>query len=171
MLDDNLHIKIADFGFSEFLRKQAGLKDMTAPKGTVIYMASEVMKRKEFNEKADFYCFGLIICWVLTDDEPYAQFNDTLWRQLQKRPEEEGDRLMLFDTVKEVDGRICLDVCCLGRMRASSVAFRRSRVWCDGLLFTIATSTRAYEIAPLRHQDGLPSEIDCYALFVLIGPF
>ena len=82
MLDENLHIKVADFGFGEYLRKQAGLKDMTAPKGTVVYMAPEVMKQKGFNEKAVVFCFGLIIFEVLTDEEAYAQFNDSLWQQL-----------------------------------------------------------------------------------------
>ena len=33
MLDEDLHIKVADFVFREYLRKQAGLKYMTAPKG------------------------------------------------------------------------------------------------------------------------------------------
>ena len=69
VLDDNPHIHVADFGFSEYLRKQAGLQDMTAPKGTVLYMAAEVMKQKEINKKGDVYCFGLIVYEVLTDEE------------------------------------------------------------------------------------------------------
>ena len=170
MLDENLHIKVTDFGFSEYLRKQAGLQDMTAPKGTVLYMALEVMKQKEFNKKADVYCFGLIIYEGLTDEEPYAQFNDTLWQQLRNRPVE-GDCLMLFDTVKEADGAICVDGGSLGRC-----LFARDDVAKDGgmgpeLLFTIATSTRPFELALLRHEDSLLHQIDCSVLFVLIGPF
>ena len=171
ILDENLHIKATDFGFGEYLRKQAGLKDMTAPKGTVVYMAPEVMKQKGFNEKAVVFCFGLIIFEVLTDEEPYAQFNDTLWQQLRKRPVEEGDGLMLFDTVKEVDGRICVDVCGLGRCLFARDDIAKDRWMGLELLFTIATSTRPFEVPLLHHHDGLRPQIDCYALFVLIGPF
>ncbi len=171
VLDDNPHIQVADFGFSEYLRKQAGLKDMTAPKGTVLYMAAEVMKQKEFHKNADVYCFGLIICEGLTDEEPYAQFNETLWQQRRKRPVEEGDWLRLFDTVKEVDGAVCVDVCSLGRCLFARDDVAKDRGMGLELLLTIATSTRPFELALLRHEDSLLHQIDCSVLFVLIGPF
>ena len=171
VLDDNPHIQVADFGFSEYLRKQAGLQDMTAPKGTVLYMAAEVMKQKEINKKADVYCFGLIVYEVLTDEELYAQFNDTLWQQLRNRPVE-GDCLMLFDTVKEADGAICVDVCGLGRCLFARDVFAKNRDE-NGieLLLTHPKHTRLIELVFLDNEDGLVNQIDFSVLFVLIGPF
>ncbi|KAL7721766.1 hypothetical protein QTN25_001411 [Entamoeba marina] len=76
MLDENFHVKVTDFGFSESLKKQSGLRDMAAPKGTVLYMAPEIMKQKEFNEKVDVYSFGLILYELITEEEPYLEFDE-----------------------------------------------------------------------------------------------
>ncbi|KAH3745572.1 dual specificity protein kinase [Pelomyxa schiedti] len=76
LLDEHNHVKVTDFGFSETLKTNRNLRDMKGPKGTALYMAPEVMRLEEFNEKADVYSFGLILYELFTGEEPFATYND-----------------------------------------------------------------------------------------------
>ncbi|KAH3732805.1 SHK1 protein [Pelomyxa schiedti] len=76
LIDEHNHIKVTDFGFSETLRTNRNMKDMRGPKGTALYMAPEVMRMDEFNEKADVYSFALILYELITGSEPFSQYTD-----------------------------------------------------------------------------------------------
>jgi serine/threonine protein kinase len=75
MLDEQLRVKVIDFGFSEIL-KGGRARDMRGPKGTALYMAPEVMKLEEFDHRSDVYSFGLILYELCTDQEPFNEFTD-----------------------------------------------------------------------------------------------
>jgi serine/threonine protein kinase len=66
LLDKNLQVKIADFGW-------ARLRDnyMTKQRGTFQWMAPEVIKKHNYTEKADIYSFGIILWELWVQEPPY----------------------------------------------------------------------------------------------------
>eukprot|EP00008_Paramoeba_atlantica_P015657 CAMPEP_0201476460 /NCGR_PEP_ID=MMETSP0151_2-20130828/1659_1 /ASSEMBLY_ACC=CAM_ASM_000257 /TAXON_ID=200890 /ORGANISM="Paramoeba atlantica, Strain 621/1 / CCAP 1560/9" /LENGTH=317 /DNA_ID=CAMNT_0047856823 /DNA_START=38 /DNA_END=988 /DNA_ORIENTATION=- len=61
----NLEVKICDFGLSQIKTSEEDmLKDSGSPKGTLAWMAPEVLGRREFNEKSDVWSFGVVL-WEL----------------------------------------------------------------------------------------------------------
>jgi serine/threonine protein kinase len=60
-LDENLNAKIGDFGLSRFVSENG---KMTVAVGSCVYMAPEVYRGENYNEKADVYSFG-VICWEM----------------------------------------------------------------------------------------------------------
>lgn len=69
LYDKNYCIKVCDFGLSDLAERS--IQDLSGAKGTLLYMAPEVMKGAPFNEKADVYSFGIVIWEVLTFTEPF----------------------------------------------------------------------------------------------------
>ena len=66
--NENLIIKISDFGFVEFSKSRMS-KD--GPKGTRRYMAPELIKENNFSEKADIYSMGIIAYELFTNKFPF----------------------------------------------------------------------------------------------------
>lgn len=67
LVDENGRVKVCDFGLSQIKQHGEVLKDLDSAKGTPLWMAPEVMQFKEFNEKADVYSFGIVLC-----TQPYS---------------------------------------------------------------------------------------------------
>jgi alpha-tubulin suppressor-like RCC1 family protein len=66
LLDKNLTVKIADFGW-------ARLRDihMTKQRGTFQWMAPEVIKKNNYTEKADVYSYAIILWELWVQEPPY----------------------------------------------------------------------------------------------------
>jgi alpha-tubulin suppressor-like RCC1 family protein len=66
LLDKNLKVKIADFGW-------ARLRDihMTKQRGTFQWMAPEVIKKSSYSEKADVFSFAIILWELWVQEPPY----------------------------------------------------------------------------------------------------
>ena len=63
MLDNSLHIKIADFGFSCMYDPEDGL-DLKL--GSPLYMAPELVKKEVYNSKVDIWALGCIVYCLLS---------------------------------------------------------------------------------------------------------
>lgn len=80
LLDDFLHPKLADFGFSKFTdSSQENLQSVMGTKGTPIYMSPEIWKKAEYSNACDVYAFALIVYEIITLEEP---FKNLLYFQL-----------------------------------------------------------------------------------------
>lgn len=76
LLDNSDSAKICDFGLSEekylpFLRDPN-----TGAKGTPLWMAPEILSLQPFNEKSDVYSFALLLWSLITNQEPFNEFED-----------------------------------------------------------------------------------------------
>jgi serine/threonine protein kinase len=74
LVDDNMHVKVCDFGLSQLIPRDKKVKDKQNAKGTPLWMAPEVMMFQEFNEKCDVYSYGIVLWEILTREEPFAQY-------------------------------------------------------------------------------------------------
>lgn len=70
LLDQNYHIKIADFGWAR-LREE----HMTKKRGTYQWMAPEVIDKGSYNEKADVYSFGIVLWELYVQKYPYENIH------------------------------------------------------------------------------------------------
>lgn len=70
LLDKNLQVKIADFGW-------ARLRDnhMTKQRGTFQWMAPEVIKKNTYSEKADVFSFAIILWELWMQQPPYKNID------------------------------------------------------------------------------------------------
>jgi serine/threonine protein kinase len=74
LYDENLRIVVSDFGFAEYLRPGASTWDESGSfKGTLYYVAPEMLKNSEFNEKSDVYSFGIVLWMIYTRQEVYQE--------------------------------------------------------------------------------------------------
>jgi len=76
LVDENMHAKVTDFGFSEFLRDGDRHTDSVGANGTMLYMAPEVMRFEEFDNSVDIYAFGLIMYEMITEKELYPEYDN-----------------------------------------------------------------------------------------------
>lgn len=70
-------IKITDFGLSKFVDLQINQTDrykMTGETGSYRFMAPEVFKHEEYNNKVDVYSFALIVFWMVSGYKPFAEY-------------------------------------------------------------------------------------------------
>lgn len=70
MLDENMRVKIGDFGLSKVYSL---LNEKESPNriGTPHWMAPEIMNKKEYKESADVFSYGMIIWEILSNEIPY----------------------------------------------------------------------------------------------------
>jgi len=76
LTDENMRVKVTDFGFSQLKEGDDPLKDAKGPKGSALWMAPEVMMRKQFTEKIDVYAFGLILWEIWTRGVLFSKYDD-----------------------------------------------------------------------------------------------
>jgi serine/threonine protein kinase len=66
--DDNLDIKITDFGFACFFQPGKGLTDVL---GSPLYMAPEIINEQPYNNKVDIWSAGVIAYILLSGRPPF----------------------------------------------------------------------------------------------------
>jgi len=81
---NDVHVKIADFGFSAKTRIGGMQINLTQRCGTPAYVAPEVLRGGPYDERVDMWSLGAILYFVLggypafVDDKPKALFNKIL---------------------------------------------------------------------------------------------
>jgi serine/threonine protein kinase len=68
LVDENMNIKVADFGFARLKEENATMTRC----GTPCWTAPEIIRGERYSEKADVYSFGIIMWEVLTRRTPFA---------------------------------------------------------------------------------------------------
>jgi serine/threonine protein kinase len=126
-------VKVTDFGFGKYFAPGKTLKGTA--KGTPLWMAPEVMLRKETNEKRDVYSFGIILWEFLTRRQPFSEFKD--WKQfkhavcvLNARPKIPDDCLPSLRYLMER----CWDADYKKRPGFSEIIFRLNEVLVDAVI-------------------------------------
>jgi len=75
LLTSDLNLRVTDFGLSKFIpsknRKLGDKFQMTGETGSYRFMAVEVFKHEQYNEKVDVYSFALIVYWMATGLRPF----------------------------------------------------------------------------------------------------
>jgi len=74
LVDFNNRIKIADFGFAQ-LKTDCALEN-NVPKGTLLWMAPEIMLRQPYNEKVDVYSFAIVLWEIITRKKPFPNHTE-----------------------------------------------------------------------------------------------
>ncbi|KAJ0408894.1 hypothetical protein ATCC90586_005931 [Pythium insidiosum] len=90
LVDRNFSIKISDFGLS---RVKAQIQTMTGYRGTVQWMAPEVLGCFKYTEKADVFSFGIVLWEIFSPSVPrgcppfFARLMQLCWdRAPERRP-------------------------------------------------------------------------------------
>lgn len=115
LLDSAMHAKVTDFGFSKALRDgRETLLDASTAKGSLLYMAPEVMRHEEYGKPADVYGYGLILYELLTEEEPFNTFDDP--QTFVHAIKEGGHRQEIPDDLSTPEGeRVPQSLCALLR--------------------------------------------------------
>ena len=71
LLSKHLDVKVADLGISRVMEVATERYCMTGAVGTLIYMAPEVARHQQYNEKVDVYAFGLILYFLSSGRQPF----------------------------------------------------------------------------------------------------
>ncbi|XP_044150764.1 receptor-interacting serine/threonine-protein kinase 2 [Bufo gargarizans] len=75
LLDSEFHVKIADFGFSQWRKLSLSVSDQNSTGGTIIYMPPEMyepnIKNSRESVKHDMYSYSIIMWEVLSRKQPY----------------------------------------------------------------------------------------------------
>lgn len=70
LIDDNLNIVVADFGFATFRK----VRELTSYKGTMTYMAPEIKEHKVYDGKAaDVFSLGVILFTLVAGTFPFCE--------------------------------------------------------------------------------------------------
>jgi len=89
LVDENLTVKITDFGFSQ-LKEGNMMQNKGVARGTPLWMSPEVMTGKKFNERTDVYSYGIILWQMITKKDPYVQYSD--FRVFREAVVKKGER-------------------------------------------------------------------------------
>jgi serine/threonine protein kinase len=71
LVDENMNVKVADFGFARIKEENATMTRC----GTPCWTAPEVIRGEKYSEKADVFSFGVIMWEVVTRKQPFAGRN------------------------------------------------------------------------------------------------
>ncbi|PHT27980.1 hypothetical protein CQW23_32399 [Capsicum baccatum] len=108
LLDHNLNPKICDFGQAKLCSKEKSAVTMTAARGTIGYIAPEVLSRNfgKVSHKSDIYSFGMLLLEMVggrikmnSKTKNHSKLNSLEWiykhlekgEELKTRIKEEGD--------------------------------------------------------------------------------
>ncbi|MGB2698285.1 MAG: BREX system ATP-binding domain-containing protein, partial [Candidatus Zixiibacteriota bacterium] len=69
LTQDPIGVKLLDFGLAE----KMGASTKSKPKGTLSYMAPELLKNKKIDERADFYSLGIMLYELITERLPFLE--------------------------------------------------------------------------------------------------
>eukprot|EP00698_Gefionella_okellyi_P020823 TRINITY_DN6616_c0_g1_i1.p1 TRINITY_DN6616_c0_g1~~TRINITY_DN6616_c0_g1_i1.p1 ORF type:complete len:306 (-),score=51.19 TRINITY_DN6616_c0_g1_i1:41-892(-) len=72
---EGTHVKVCDFGLS---RVSHAVVKLTGGRGTVHWMAPEVIAHENYGSKADVYSFGIILWEMCAREIPYEDFDDEM---------------------------------------------------------------------------------------------
>jgi len=76
LLNKHLEVKVADMGISKVMaatNNSAASYTMTGGVGSWLYMAPEVVRHEQYNEKVDIYAFALIMYFMSSGRAPFYQ--------------------------------------------------------------------------------------------------
>jgi len=74
LIDFRGQVKVSDFGLSQ-LKPQEGIMQTDSPKGSLVWMAPEVVFRRPYSDKVDVYSFGIILWEVTTRERPFQHLH------------------------------------------------------------------------------------------------
>lgn len=66
--DDEVVLKLTDFGFAVFFNQEKGLKQVL---GSPLYMAPEIVAQKNYDSKVDIWSLGVLTHILLTGCPPF----------------------------------------------------------------------------------------------------
>lgn len=77
LLDEDLHIKLTDFGLSRTIKKKHNIYKMSGCTGTLRYMAPEILfnKGEDYNLKIDIYSLALNFWFINTGKIPFEELD------------------------------------------------------------------------------------------------
>ena len=77
LLDDDLHIKLTDFGLSRTIKKKHDIYKMSGCTGTLRYMAPEILfnNGKDYNLMIDIYSLALNYWFIATGKRPFNEID------------------------------------------------------------------------------------------------
>jgi len=73
LMDEHNVPKISDFGLARI--KTTSISIMTVGVGTPLWMAPEIMRGDQYNEKSDVYSFALVLWEMISNQLPYIDLN------------------------------------------------------------------------------------------------
>jgi serine/threonine protein kinase len=92
---DNYKAKIMDFGLANFLEDFSG-----KVRGTLVYIAPEVILKKEIDYRVDLYSFGMVIYYIFSNKLPFDECK-TVKEIIQKKLEESFRTEEAFNSITE----------------------------------------------------------------------
>jgi len=134
LIDFNDQVKISDFGLSQVRPASGSIRDK--PRGSLIWMAPEVMLSKPFNEKIDVYSFGIILWQMATKKTPYTHltsmklFIDAICFDDQRPPLDEDDLPPAIQTLLQK----CWDPNPNERYEFFEIVFRLNEIITDAVI-------------------------------------
>jgi len=77
LLDDDLHIKLTDFGLSRTIKKKHDIYKMSGCTGTLRYMAPEILfnNGEDYNLMIDIYSLALNFWFIATGKRPFNEID------------------------------------------------------------------------------------------------